>query len=85
MGKPNTIIEQKEFDKLVGIIKVEIEQSQVRLVVAANIQLLLHYWKVGMLFHITSNSWDGVEKLLKRFQKPLKWSIQRKKDTLLVT
>ena len=49
MNIPNTSIEQKEFDKLIGVIKVEIEQSQVRLIVAANIQLLLHYWKLGYI------------------------------------
>lgn len=43
MNKP----ERKEFDKYIHAISAEIEQAQVKLISAANVQMLLHYWKLG--------------------------------------
>ncbi len=43
MDKP----ERKEFDKYIHAISTEIEQAQVKLISAANVQMLLHYWKLG--------------------------------------
>jgi predicted nuclease of restriction endonuclease-like (RecB) superfamily len=43
MDKPD----RKEFDKYIHAISAEIEQAQVRLISAANVQMLLHYWKLG--------------------------------------
>ncbi len=40
-------IRQEEFNKYIRAISTEIEQAQVKLVSAANIQMLLHYWKIG--------------------------------------
>ena len=36
-----------EFDEYIRAISSEIEQAQVKLISAANIQMLLHYWKIG--------------------------------------
>jgi predicted nuclease of restriction endonuclease-like (RecB) superfamily len=36
-----------KFDDFIYAIGSEIEQAQVRVVSAANVQMLLHYWKVG--------------------------------------
>jgi ribosomal protein L12E/L44/L45/RPP1/RPP2 len=47
MNKPDKNIEKKAFDEYIHAISIEIEQAQVKLVVAANSQTLLHYWKVG--------------------------------------
>ena len=46
-GKSDIKIQQKEFDQFVRAIGLEIEQAQVKLISAANVQMLLHYWKVG--------------------------------------
>jgi hypothetical protein len=47
MSIPDKHTERKEFDKYIHAISLEIEQAQVKLVSAANVQMLLHYWKLG--------------------------------------
>jgi predicted nuclease of restriction endonuclease-like (RecB) superfamily len=65
--------QQKNFDDFIHAIGTEIEQAQVKLVVAANVQMLLHYWKIGhfILFHQTKLGWGGkvVEKIAKAIHK----------------
>lgn len=79
MNTSNTSIEQKEFDKLIGVIKIEIEQSQVRLIVAANIQLLLHYWKLGYIisYYQQRLGWGG--KVIEQISKTIKMKYPDKK------
>ena len=38
-------IERTNFDAFVHAVGSEIEQAQVRLITAANAQMLFHYWK----------------------------------------
>ena len=40
-------IERTNFDAFVHAVGSEIEQAQVRLITAANAQMLFHYWKMG--------------------------------------
>ena len=40
-------IERTNFDAFVHAVGSEIEQAQVRLITAANAQMLFHYWKIG--------------------------------------
>lgn len=47
MNSPDWNTERKEFDEFIRAIGSEIEQAQVKLISAANIQMLLHYWKIG--------------------------------------
>ena len=47
MDKPDKNTERKAFEEYIHAISVEIEQAQVKLISAANSQMLLHYWKVG--------------------------------------
>jgi hypothetical protein len=47
MDNPDKNIERKDFDEFIRAIGSEIEQAQVKLISAANIQMLLHYWKIG--------------------------------------
>jgi len=47
MDNPDKNIERKDFDEFIRAIGLEIEQAQVKLISAANIQMLLHYWKIG--------------------------------------
>lgn len=44
---PDKNVQRKVFDKYIKAISSEIEQAQVKLVSAANVQMLLHYWKIG--------------------------------------
>jgi hypothetical protein len=61
MNKPDRNTERKEFDKYIHAISVEIQQAQIKLVSAANIQMLLHYWKVGhfILFNQKKLGWGS--------------------------
>ena len=40
-------IEKRSFEAFVNAIGSEVEQAQVRLISAANAQMLVHYWKMG--------------------------------------
>ena len=61
MDKIALPIERKEFDALVHAIGFEIEHAQVKLVVAANTQMLFHYWKLGTFirYHQNRLGWGG--------------------------
>jgi len=43
----NHNIDKRNFDAFVHAVGSEIEQAQVRLITAANAQMLFHYWKMG--------------------------------------
>jgi hypothetical protein len=61
MNKSDKNIERKAFDEYISAISIEIEQAQVKLVSAANIQMLLHYWKIGyfILFNQKQLGWGS--------------------------
>ena len=52
-------IERTNFDAFVHAVGSEIEQAQVRLITAANAQMLFHYWKMGnyILYHQNLQGW----------------------------
>ena len=47
MSSNDNNIEKRSFEAFVNAIGSEIEQAQVRLISAANAQMLFHYWKMG--------------------------------------
>ena len=49
MNNKESNIEKTNLNAFIHAIGSEIEQAQVRLIVAANAQMLFHYWKVGKL------------------------------------
>ena len=53
MSNNDNNIEKRSFEAFVNAIGSEIEQAQVRLISAANAQMLFHYWKMGnyILYH----------------------------------
>ena len=68
-------IGRTDFDAFVHAVGSEIEQAQVRLITAANAQMLFHYWKMGnyILYHQageakSSSNWQrlSVSIILKR-------------------
>lgn len=79
MDNTKNIIQQKEFDSFIDILGTEIEQAQVRLVSAANIQLLLHYWKIGHIisFYQQKLGWGG--KVIDRISTAIKVRYPEKK------
>ena len=66
-------ITQKDFDSLINVISSEIEQSQVKVAIAANAQMLLHYWKIGYIISYFQQQlgWGGkvIEKISKKIKR----------------
>ena len=74
----NHNIDKRNFDAFVHAVGSEIEQAQVRLITAANAQMLFHYWKMGnyILYQQNLYGWGGkiINKLAQanRFNYPEK-------------
>lgn len=75
----NHNIDKRNFDAFVHAVGSEIEQAQVRLIVAANAQMLFHYWKVGnyILYHQQQQGWGS--KIIKQLAKAIRLNFPEKK------
>ena len=75
----NRLIEKKDFEALIHAIGFEIEHAQVKLIVAANTQMLFHYWKLGnfILYHQKRLGWGG--KVISRISQAIKMNYPEKK------
>ena len=72
-------IERTNFDAFVHAVGSEIEQAQVRLITAANAQMLFHYWKMGnyILSHQNLQGWGS--KIIKQLAKAIRFNYPEKK------
>ena len=72
-------IERTNFDAFVHAVGSEIEQAQVRLITAANAQMLFHYWKIGnyILYHQSLQGWGS--KIIKQLAKGIRFNYPEKK------
>ena len=72
-------IERTNFDAFVHAVGAEIEQAQVRLITAANAQMLFHYWKIGnyILYHQNLQGWGS--KIIKQLAKAIRLNYPEKK------
>ena len=72
-------IEKTNFDAFVHAVGSEIEQAQVRLITAANAQMLFHYWKMGnyILYHQNLQGWGS--KIIKQLAKAIRFNYPEKK------
>ena len=72
-------IERTNFDAFVHAVGSEIEQAQVRLITAANAQMLFHYWKMGnyILYHQNLQGWGS--KIIKKLAKAIRFNYPEKK------
>ena len=72
-------IERTNFDAFVHAVGSEIEQAQVRLITAANAQMLFHYWKIGnyILYHQNLQGWGS--KIIKQLAKAIRLNFPEKK------
>ena len=72
-------IERTNFDAFVHAVGSEIEQAQVRLITAANAQMLFHYWKIGnyILYHQNLQGWG--RKIIKQLAKAIRFNYPEKK------
>ena len=79
MSNNDNNIEKRSFEAFVNAIGSEIEQAQVRLISAANAQMLFHYWKMGnyILYHQNRQGWGG--KVIKRLAQAIRFHYPEKK------
>ncbi|KAA6336804.1 hypothetical protein EZS27_015067 [termite gut metagenome] len=72
MDRLDNNIQKKEFDDFIHAIGAEIELAQIKLISAANVQMLLHYWKVGyfILYNQKRSGWGSkvIDKISKAIQ-----------------
>ena len=79
MSNNDNNIEKRNFEAFVNAIGSEIEQAQVRLISAANAQMLFHYWKMGnyILYHQNRQGWGG--KVIKKLAQAIRFNYPEKK------
>ena len=79
MSNNDNNIEKRSFEAFVSAIGPEIEQAQVRLISAANAQMLFHYWKMGnyILYHQNRQGWGG--KVIKKLAQAIRFNYPEKK------
>ena len=79
MSNNDNNIEKRSFEAFVNAIGSEIEQAQVRLISAANAQMLFHYWKMGnyILYHQNLQGWGG--KVVKKLAQAIRFNYPEKK------
>jgi predicted nuclease of restriction endonuclease-like (RecB) superfamily len=75
----NNYIDRGSFDAFVNAVGSEIEHAQVRLITAANSQMLFHYWKMGnyILYHQQVNGWGS--KIIKQLAQAIRFNYPEKK------
>ena len=71
-------IKKGHFDAFVHAVGSEIEQAQVRLITAANAQMLFHYW--GIIYCTTNTYMGGVVKLSKNWHRQSDSIILKRRD-----
>ena len=79
MNNKESNIEKTDLNAFIHAVGSEIEQAQVRLIVAANAQMLFHYWKVGnyILYHQQQHGWGS--KIIKQLAKAIRFNYPEKK------
>ena len=79
MNNNDNNIEKRSFETFVHAVGSEIEQAQVRLITAANAQMLFHYWKMGnyILYHQNLHGWGG--KIIKKLAQAIRFNYPEKK------
>ena len=72
-------IGRTDFDAFVHAVGSEIEQAQVRLIAAANAQMLFQYWIMGnyILYHQNLQGWGS--KIIKQLAKAIRFNYPEKK------
>ena len=72
-------IEKTNFDAFINAIGSEIQQAQVRLITAANAQMLFHYWKMGNYILYYQNLYGWGSKIIKQLAKVIRFNYPEKK------
>ena len=79
MNNKESNIEKTNLDVFIHAVGSEIEQAQVRLITAANAQMLFHYWKMGnyILYYQNLHGWGS--KIIKQLAKAIRFNYPEKK------
>ncbi|WP_454824235.1 PDDEXK nuclease domain-containing protein [Phocaeicola plebeius] len=72
-------IEKTNFDAFINAVGSEIQQAQVRLITAANAQMLFHYWKMGNYILYYQNLYGWGSKTIKQLAKAIRFNYPEKK------
>jgi predicted nuclease of restriction endonuclease-like (RecB) superfamily len=72
-------VQQREFNDFIHAIGTEIEQAQVRLISAANVQMLLHYWRIGNFIIYTQKRLGWGSKVIDKISKAIRVKYPEKK------
>lgn len=70
---------KRNFDDFVDAVGSEIEHAQVRLIVAANSQMLLHYWELGNYILYCQNRYGWGGKVIKQLASAIRLHYPEKK------
>ena len=79
MNNKESNIEKTDLNAFIHAVGSEIEQAQVRLIVAANAQMLFHYWKMGNYILYYQNLYGWGSKIIKQLAKAIRFNYPEKK------
>lgn len=79
MNNKESNIEKTNFDAFINAVGSEIQQAQVRLITAANAQMLFHYWKMGNYILYYQNLYGWGSKIIKQLAKAIRFNYPEKK------
>jgi predicted nuclease of restriction endonuclease-like (RecB) superfamily len=72
MSVPVNTVEKKVFEEYIHAISLEIERAQIKLISSANVQMLLHYWKIGHFILYSQQKLGWGSKVIDRTSKALR-------------
>lgn len=79
MNNKESNIEKTDLNAFIHAIGSEIQQAQVRLITAANAQMLFHYWKMGNYILYYQNLYGWGSKIIKQLAKAIRFNYPEKK------
>ena len=72
-------MEKTDLNAFIHAVGSEIQQAQVRLITAANAQMLFHYWKMGNYILYYQNLYGWGSKIIKQLAKAIRFNYPEKK------
>ena len=79
MNNKESNIEKTDLKAFIHAVGSEIQQAQVRLITAANAQMLFHYWKMGNYILYYQNLYGWGSKIIKQLAKAIRFNYPEKK------
>lgn len=79
MNNKESNTEKTDLNAFIHAVGSEIQQAQVRLITAANAQMLFHYWKMGNYILYYQNLYGWGSKIIKQLAKAIRFNYPEKK------